>query len=431
MNDLFDNLSGLWYNIYVNLIRRRNKMKKFLKTLAIVLVACVTTLSAFLLVGCGTDDDNNNKSSAGGEGGSSNPQETGKTSINITFESRYGDLSFSSKEYELVDGKVYLDVTDFPTISNEGDDKIFDKWVDSNGFEFNTYLSLKEDTTFQAVFTEPEFIWAAKWEQYEDSLSFYGGHETLVDCRFTGVSTIGVTTNIDPTKSNKAQFIKIKKSDCKEEYITKSEYEENFKNEFCFITSSNNEEKIVTENDITADVYQYNIFLLIGDWCVGYNSVGYLPKGYNLYNSPKLAMMNLFSKTALKLYCDYYQDKHESSYTKNGLSFSSLECGIDEASSKHYIVKDDVDIKNHLTIDAISQDCNDEAYTCDYDFNGDYYYAMAICNYVFSNLYDAETDTWYYSYMAKPWKEDSRTVFVYDGTSKDQYLEFKQNRLKK
>lgn len=200
-----------------------------------------------------------------------------KTSINITFASKYGNLEFSSKELDLTNGFAYIQDADLPTITNEGNDKIFDYWAAADGEKFNFDLKVYDDVDLQAVFCyDLEFIWEENWDLY-DSLSLYRQeYDSTIyvteDGGVTNVSSSFGSSSYSPT------FRKIKKSDCLDKYITKDEYKK-LPNSACFVTDAY-KDTIVTEEDITTDTYACYQYIFVEDSYYGLsNIIAYLPKG--------------------------------------------------------------------------------------------------------------------------------------------------------
>lgn len=390
-------------------------MKKIYKLLGVMALFLVSMVG---LVGCKPNDSGSLPQ---------NPTETTVTenkSITISFDSRYGNLSFKTIEKEKnSDDRVYLDSVDFPKITNEGDQRIFDKWVYDNGVEYSSDISISSDITLHATFVESEFIWVSKWEQYEDSLQYYGGTITQSSNSFGG--NIAIHSTNDPSTIKKtAKFRKIKKSDCMDEYVTKSEFNQ-LRNKFCFTTSSNGQEKIVTENDVTGHVYEYNALIVISGWCYSYNSTGYLPKGYNLYESKKLLIKSALN-TAMNSYLRYFCETN----TPNIVVGYKHTYGLDLNSSKHFVIKNSTDYET-TTLSSLRAECNDESYSCDYKFDEDFYYAFVVSDYIYSYLFDTNAEVEYFSYMAKDWTNGNFEGDVKKGLrcSKEKFEQFRQQYL--
>ena len=390
-------------------------MKKTILNIFSVFALFLVALIGF--AGCSSDNANNNK-----PGGSTieepGDQDGGKTTqkITISFDSRYGILSFKSIERELTDSKIYLDETDFPTISNEGDERILDKWVYDNGVEFSSDIPIEKDISLHATFVDSEFIWVTTWDKYMDSITYSKNAHFIMEGIYSPTANIRVTTVSDPSSSRKNSYKKIKKSECLDEYITKDELKQ-FASRFCFVTSSNGKEKIVTESDVTTNVYEYKNIILIGESYFGYDSVGLLPKGCNLYEiQPNV-------NAALRTYLQYYCKQIDEQYPDTTQYKSSF--NIDRTASKHYIVKSDKD-RALLSVDDIREQCNNESYECNYDFQDDYYYGIIVCDYIYYNLKDETTNSEYFSFMAKDWA-DSTTGNLIRKTNctEEEFVEFK------
>lgn len=204
-----------------------------------------------------------------------------KTSVNITFASKYGDLEFASKELSLTNGFVYIQDEDLPTITNEGNDKIFDYWATADGEKFNFDLKVTDDVDLQAVFCyELEFVWEENWDLYDSIASYKVDYDSTIyvteDGGVTNISSSwGGSSSYNPT------FRKIKKSDCLDKYITKDEYNK-LPNSACFVTNVY-KNTIVTTEDFTTDTYSYYQYVFIagsyyGQCCV----INYIPKGVSL-----------------------------------------------------------------------------------------------------------------------------------------------------
>lgn len=346
---------------------------------------------------------------------SENVSNNNERQIIISFDTRYGTLSFNSIKLKLGDEKIYLEDKDFPTISNEGDERILDKWVYDNGVEFSSEIPINKDIALHATFVTSEFIWVATWDQYMDSIHYLGNIKHIMEGIYSPTSALRLTTKHDPTKAKKYCYKKIKKSECLDEYITKTELQQ-FMNTFCFLTSSNGEEKIVTERDVTTDVYQYNIAILVGGWYFGYNSVGFLPKGCNLYANKNI--INASLRTFLQFYCENV-DKEYPSTTQYESAY-----WLDNSSSKHCVIKNDED-RAKLTLEDIRKECNDELYECKYNFQDDYYCGLIVCDYVYYRLVDKTTNAKYFSFMAKDWT-NSHTGDLINKTncSEEEFEEF-------
>ena len=402
----------MFHIIYLTTQKEENKMKRIYKYFGLVALFFVAMVG---LIGCKPSDS-----------GSQTPNSTEitpteKTSITISFDSRYGNLPFKTIQKEKnSENIVYLDDYEFPKVSNEGDERIFDKWVYDSGVEFCSDISISSDITLHATFVESEFIWVSEWKQYEDSLQYYGTMTTEVQGILGNNLTVTTTTNLSAVNKT-AQFKKIKKSDCLDEYVTKAEYNQ-IRNKFCFITSSSGQEKIVTESDVTGDVYEYNAVIVFAEWCVGYNSVGYMPKGHSLYENKKLSISSI---------SDSYLLHFLSENTLEDIKYSKCRFDIDTQSSKHFVIKNNEDYKK-VSSSLLREKCNDGSYECNYAFDEDYYYALVVSDYVYSitSGYSAEkTVVERYDYMAKNWVDGES---AYGGArvrlncSKEEFNEFAQ-----
>jgi len=212
-------------------------------------------------------------------------EEQEKTSIVITYASRYGDLEFTSKELQLNNGYVDLNEEDFPKITNEGNDKIFDYWATSSGGKFSSDIKLTHDIELQAVFDyDVEFVWEEDWNLY-DSLDVYKNNRSQ-EISFSydnGDFTEGAGSFVSSYDGHDyiPTFKKIKKSNCLEKYITEEEYEA-LSNKSCFVTSVD-KKTIVTTDDLTTDTYNCKYYIFIDDTIEGVSETStYLPKGVNL-----------------------------------------------------------------------------------------------------------------------------------------------------
>lgn len=391
--------------------------KKLFRTLGLIFL-CIAGVLGF--VGCKTYNEKD------GGSGNTNPAPEPQNTVTVSFLSRYGTLSFGSKTYELENGHVYIDSEDFPTITGEGDSRIFDKWLYENNIEFSADNPVTKDMTLHASFVESEFVWTEKWELYDNEQSMY----TEITFNVPGDSRSEYRNDIYPLimylQSADPTFTKIKKSDCLDSYITKSEYSQ--KLSFCFITSSNGETKFVTESDITTDTYNYYVDIIIGNENFGYYSYGYLPKGVNLYQnqllSKQLSMLADPRKGSAinRLYKKFVQENSSS-----GQGY--FESGIDLKSSKHYIVANNEDMGKY-DLERIRQACNDDNYTCNYDFNDGIYIAYICVDYMYYYEYNTDTDTEYFSFVATDWTNTTSNDTVRKiGCTKEEFEEFRAKYL--
>ena len=397
---------------------------KVLKLICLMLLGFVGT---FGLVSCESGGN------TPGEGDQSNGDTTPtpQNSITISYVSEYGTLSFESKNYELENGSVYLDSEDLPVITGEGDVRIFDKWLNEDNTEFLIENPITKNITLYASFVDAELVWTEKWQLYDSSYSLYDEISFNVDRgmdynkyendRFP---CMNILSGINPT------FTKIRKSDCLNDYITKTEYSK-IAGIYCFVTSSNGKTKFVTENDITTDVYQYYVDMIIGNENFGYCSVGCLPKGVNLYNYELLGTnfsleANPRKGTFVNRLLKYFVQTKSLDKNINVASKS----GIDLKTSKHFIVSSMDDMKNY-TLASIREACNDESYTCTYDFNNDSPYIAYLCvDYIYCYDYDMDTDTEHFSFIATDWNNtESTTTLTKIGCTREEFDEFKTHYL--
>lgn len=403
-------------------------MKKFLK---IFTLCFISILSIIGLAGCGANTNNTNSN----QGETQKPGETEERGeIVVSFDTKYGDLSFAEKTYK-TNEPIYVNVEDFPIISNEGDERIFDKWIYDNGVEFSSDIPIKSNITLHASFVQSEFVWTEKWGVYDDYYSLYQDttfNSNLVYDGLSGNDTY--ESNVWPclymldSNKNQPRFTKIKKTDCLDKYVTKTEYQALTK--YCFITSSENSDKFVTEDDITQDVYQYYIDVIVGNQNFGYNAYGYLPKGYSLYDTNLLSDNLGITNNHTKGYCikklySRFVDMYSADYKVN----STFKTGIDLNSSNHFIVLNSND-KEKYDINQLREMTNDDKYTCDYDFTDSIYFGVIFCDYLYCYDYYTEEDVEHFSYIAKDWTDtDNNTTITKKDCTREEFDEFKNQYL--
>lgn len=252
----------------------KGKLKKILAMCAMGIMA---TVMPFILTGC---EKNNN----------SNSSEDCKSSVNITFNTQYGNLNFNNITLELSDGYAYLTDQNVPQITNEGDDKVFDFWATENGERFDFNSKIVDDIILHSVFTyDIEFVWEEEWDLYDSLFSYnclYGG-----TCYIQESDGGWVNYSSFEDKQYYPIFKKIKKAECLADYITKEEYE-NLPKSTCFVTDCDTQ-KIVCESDVTTNTYKYYYFMFVEDSFYGTSAVmDYLPRGVSLiqFGKNKYAM---------------------------------------------------------------------------------------------------------------------------------------------
>ncbi len=237
-------------------------MKK--KFLMFILCICFIIPAIFCLSACVQPDEPPNE----------------PVTITIKYYTDSGNLSFTSKEVELTNGKYLMSEDDLPTISNEGNDKIFDYWETVDGVPFDFELELTEDVELYAIFCESEWVWEETWKRYNSMATFCSDYTQKVS-----LNENGGLTNLSTTLGSKPynpSFKKIKKSECMNKYITQEEYQA-LPISLCFITDNRTSKRIVTEDDFTLDTYCCYEFLFIKDVYYGQcSNLKYLPKGMDV-----------------------------------------------------------------------------------------------------------------------------------------------------
>ncbi len=277
-------------------------MKK--KLLSFIFAICLIIPCAVILSACGKDKDHKSPVAE-------------STTITITYHTDYGNLSFETKKAELNNGIYLLTESDLPAISNEGDERIFDYWADKSGVEFDFNTQLNEDIELYATFTDAEMVWFTSWELYEN---FSYGVSTL---------TLGVGYNqqfgwgLSPY-DYVVNYKKIKADECLDSYYTKSEIESSDNNGggACFITSSNGENKIVTNQDITDNTYTYQSFVFIGNEAV--NFYCNLPMGVDLNDG----IVNI--ERVIKMACAFNAMKNSATHIRFKELVKSIQINVSD-----------------------------------------------------------------------------------------------------
>ena len=404
--------------------------KKIFRTLGLIFLVIV---GVFGFVGCKSDNGND------GDGGNNNktptPTPSIENTVTVSFISRYGTLSFNDKTYELENGYVFIDSTDFPTVTGEGDSIIFDKWLYEDNTEFKYDNPVTKDITLHASFVNAEYVWVENWEMYDDVHSLYrpafidvsGDHNSYYTADRPYPEWNNYLNEKDPT------FTKIKSYECLESYITKDEYRKLAG--YCFITSSDRKTKIVTESDITTNTYSYCIDILIGNQEFGCYNRGYLPKGVSMYDT-KLLSKNSYStyyrkgSALFKLFNKFVDENSVYIPSSDGKEFNS---SIDVNTSKNYVVFNDHDLfGGNYSLDDIRSMCTDDNYTCNYDFNDNSYIAYICVDYIYCYDKNLTTGEEYFSFIATDWNsEGSIQTLVKLKCTKEEFEEMKNKYIRK
>ena len=271
-----------------------------------------------------------------------------KTSIVITFVTHFGDLEFTSKKFEIVDGYLDVKIEDFPQITNEGDDKIFDYWATDNGGKFSSDIKFEQDFKLYAVFDyEVEFVWEEDWNLY-DSL-YANKYNTCQEISFSYVNGDFIEGAGSFNSSyNGSRYVptfkKIKKSDCSEKYITKTEYDD-LGDETCFITSVD-EKTIVTTDDLTTDTYMCEYYIFIDNAIEGVSeTTTCLPKGISLYE------YSLYKEVAYRYAEDIARQEIGFEYKNLNISFNPYG---DDFKGHAWFTEEELET---LTLDEFNEKC--------------------------------------------------------------------------
>lgn len=209
----------------------KNSTLNLRKILILVCCCAILFLCGALLAGCCGEES----------GPPTTPTE--EYTVRISYESDYGTLSF--RNYNTTASGTYV-LSQFPAITNVGDDVIFSHWVD----EFGKVITANETTyivnqdieiNLTAVFEEAEFVVMANWQS--------GNPLSAPNVVIKNASSTHYQSGLNIINP---EFVKIAKSD-NQNYITREEFED--LDTACFTTSSSGKE-FITYADISLDTYE-------------------------------------------------------------------------------------------------------------------------------------------------------------------------------
>lgn len=362
---------------------KKGKLRKILATSAMGIMALAMP---FALTGCKNEDIN--------------PPEDYKSSVNITFNTQYGNLSFNNISLELSEGYAYLTDQNIPQIINEGDDKIFDFWATEKGERFNFNSKIVEDMVLHSVFTyDIEFVWEENWDLYDSLYSYNYLYEGTCHIKESGGGWIPIRG--EHSKFYNPTFKKIKKSECLTDYITKEEYEELPKST-CFITDCDIK-KIVCESDLTTNTYQYYYFMFVKDGYYGTSAVmDYLPKGVSLIQfGQNRYIMNVLER--------------EYGSQIDHISGSNMETS---AKNKLYLTYEEFDL---LTQDDFVDLLYSDNYNVDSEWQEDCYFVLQQINYL---KFSCKLKNGEYKYFILKGDNTVGGFSLYKNISYDEYINY-------
>lgn len=211
------------------------KIGKIFMCLALVLVVALP----FAMYGCSSGEDSSLDTS---------------DTVYISFNTQYGSLSFSQtfSEKENGDDRAYITLSDCPTISGEGDDKIFDCWTLDDGTEVDFSQGFSADTELYARFKSASLVAKASWSE----------NQSILSKRYS-VHSIRLMGSQETASNNSSiKYVKVSNEEiASQNYLTKQQIENNYANA-CFITSSNGTQ-FIKSSDLTTNTYRKEIYFVI------------------------------------------------------------------------------------------------------------------------------------------------------------------------